>query len=252
MESYGSSEGVISIRKEPGCPPAALGLPAPGQEVAILGPDGQVCPPVRRDDAGRLLNAGEAIGEIVNLRGADAFEGYYRNPDAELARLDGSTYRTGDLGFRDADGWFYFAGRDTDWLRVDSENFAAAPVEAVLGRFAPVVVAAVYAVPDARTGDRVMAALQLSAPFDPAAFAQFLRDSPDLGTKWAPRYVRLVEAMPVTGTNKVAKQSLRQQRWEAPAVWMRTVEFDYRVLTEEDRAAVAAEFTEHGRAHLLV
>lgn len=251
-ESYGSSEGTISISAGPGCPPGALGLPAPGQEVAILDRDGQLCPPARRDAAGRLLNADEAIGEIVNLRGAAAFEGYYRNPEAEQARLDGDVYRSGDLGFRDEDGWFYCAGRDTDWLRVDSENFAAAPVEAVLDRFPPVVVAAVYAVPDARTGDSVMAALQVTESFDPTAFSAFLRASPDLGTKWAPKYVRIIEAMPVTGTNKIAKQSLRTQRWEAPSVWIRIGDHDYRAMTDDDRTALSTEFTEHNRSHLLL
>lgn len=252
VESYGSSEGVIAISKLPGCPPDALGAPAPGQEVVILGADGQVCPPARRDSTGRLVNAAEAIGEIVSLRGAESFEGYYRNPEAEVSRLDGSMYRTGDLGFRDEDGWFYFAGRDTDWLRVDSENFAAAPVEAVLGRFEPVVVAAVYAVPDPRTGDSVMVALQLREPFDAAAFGQFLRASPDLGTKWAPRYVRVLDTVPVTGTNKVAKQSLRADRWDAPDVWIRVGDNDYRPMTDADRHRLSAEFAGHGRSHLLV
>jgi fatty-acyl-CoA synthase len=253
MENYGSSEGVISIRKQPGCPPGALGLPAPGQDVAVLGPDGRECPPARTDRHGRLVNADAAIGEIVNRTGAVAFEGYYRNAEAEQARIDGDAYRTGDLGYRDAAGWFWFAGRDTDWLRVDSENFAAAPVETILGRWAPVVLAAVYAVPDARTGDQVMAALELSAEFDPRAFADFLDAQPDLGTKWAPRFVRIVDKMPVTGTNKVAKLPLRRERWETADVWVRDgVQRSYRPLMDADRAALRAAFDEHGRTRLLV
>ena len=71
--------------------------------------------------------------------------------------------------------------------------------------------AAVYPVPDARTGDQVMAALELvpGAAFDPEAFAAVLAAAPDLGTKWAPRFVRVVAAMPLTGTNKVDKEPLR-------------------------------------------
>ena len=70
-------------------------------------------------------------------------------------------YWTGDLGYRDEAGFVYFAGRTDDWLRVDGENFAAAPVTRVLERHPDVVLAAVYAVPDPVTGDQVMAALQL-------------------------------------------------------------------------------------------
>ena len=58
-------------------------------------------------------------------------------------------------------GWFYFAGRDFEWLRVDGENFAAAPIERILARHPDVVLAAVYAVPDEEVGDQVMAALEL-------------------------------------------------------------------------------------------
>ena len=85
-------------------------------------------------------------------------------------------YWSGDLGYVDADGWLWFAGRDYDWLRVDGENFAAAPVERILGRFPGVVLGAVYAVPAADVGDEVMVALQLEpgAAFDPRAFDAFL------------------------------------------------------------------------------
>ena len=71
-------------------------------------------------------------------------------------------YWTGDLGYVDADGFFYFAGRTGDWLRVDSENFAAGPVEAIISRNPDVAVAAVYPVPDTASGagDQLMVALE--------------------------------------------------------------------------------------------
>ncbi len=113
-------------------------------------------------------------------------------------------YWTGDLGYCDEAGYLYFAGRTDDWLRVDGENFAAAPVTRILERHPDVVLAAVYAVPDPVTGDQVMAALQLreSAEFDPEAFAMFLADQPDLGTKWAPRYVRICEELADDGNRE--------------------------------------------------
>ena len=74
--------------------------------------------------------------------------------------------------YRDEDGFFYFAGRNADWIRVDGENFAAAPVERILLRWEPVVLPAVYGVPDPELGDRVMAAIQLlpGVEFDPDVF----------------------------------------------------------------------------------
>jgi fatty-acyl-CoA synthase len=87
-----------------------------------------------------------------------------------------------------------------------------------------VVLAAVYAVPDPVAGDQVMAALQLrpGAALDPRGLADFLADQGDLGTKWAPRFVRISPDLPTTATNKVLKRVLRAERWNTvEAVWWR-------------------------------
>ncbi|MFG1999789.1 AMP-binding protein [Spirillospora sp. NPDC048911] len=253
IEGYGSSEGAISLQKTPETPPDALGLPQQGIEVAILDPEtGAECPRARFDDHNGLLNP-EAIGEIVGLNVASAFEGYYKNPEADGERVRDGKYWSGDLGYRDEKGFFYFAGRGADRLRVDSENFAAAPVERILSRWPAVVMCAVYPVPDPRTGDQVMAALELHAPFDPGAFAAFLAAQPDLGTKWAPRFVRVVPAMPLTATGKVDKRPLRRDRWEADdPIWHRPGRaLTYEPLNPDRAAALRAEFASHGRTHIL-
>jgi len=253
VESYGSSEGVCSIRRTPDTPPGALGLPPPGQVVEVRGPDGAECPPARFDDNGRLLNADEAIGEIVAVGARPQFEGYWNNPDAEAEKLRGDDVWTGDLAYRDEAGWFWFAGRTSDWLRVSSENFAAAPVERILSRFTGVAVAAVYPVPDPRTGDRVMATLQLEpgASFDAVSFATFLDTQPDLGTPWRPSFVRVTEDLPVTATRKVDKPALRRLGWDGPEpVWER-VDGRYVPLDGVRRAELREELAAHGRAALL-
>jgi steroid-22-oyl-CoA synthetase len=188
------------------------------------------------------------------MNAAAAFEDYYDNPEADRRRIRDGRYWSGDLGYRDAAGFFYFAGRDADWLRVDSENFAAAPVERILSRWPAVVMCAVYPVPDPRTGDQVMAALELDGAFDEAAFAAFLAAQADLGTKWAPRFVRPVRRMPLTATSKVHKGPLRREGWEcADAVWWRPGRaLAHRPLTAGDTAALRAEFAAHGRSHLLL
>ncbi|HUO48398.1 MAG TPA: hypothetical protein VMU09_06155, partial [Acidimicrobiales bacterium] len=178
--------------------------------------------------------------------------------EADAQRMRDGMYWTGDLGYRDADGYFYFAGRADDWLRVDGENFAAAPVERVLGRFSGAVSVAVYPVPDPRTGDQVMAALELvpGTGFDPGAFAEFLLGEPDLGTKWAPRFVRIVDHLPVTGTNKMDKRPLRHEGWDPAGLvgmfWREgRVEEGYRPLTPEDVAGLRREFEGNGRGSFL-
>jgi fatty-acyl-CoA synthase len=259
VEGYGSSEGAIAMSQGPETPRHALGKPLPDMDVAVIDPiTGIECARARFDGAGRLLNAGEAIGEIAARDGVARFEGYYANDEADAERTRAGWFWSGDLGYRDEEGFFYFAGRPADWLRVDGENFAAAPVERVLGRFAGAIAVAVYAVPDPRTGDEVMAALELvpGTAFDPVAFTAFLAGEPDLGTKWAPRFVRVVEHLPITGTNKVDKAPLRAAGWEPAghdALWWRPARLHggYRLFTADDGAARRREFEHNGRASFL-
>jgi fatty-acyl-CoA synthase len=251
VEGYGMSEGGTNIVRVPDMPDGALGVPGNDTTIVVHPETGDECPRARFDDAGKLLNGDEAIGEIVNTAGAAGFEGYYNNPDAEAERTRKGWYWTGDLGYRDEAGFFYFAGRSDDWLRVDSENFAAAPVERILFRVPDVVMAAVYAAPDPQGGDQVMAALELrpGVAFDPEAFARFLGEQPDLGTKWAPRYLRIVESMPLTGTNKVFKPPLRREGWHTddPLWWRPGRELVYEPLGAEERERLDKELEAHGR-----
>ncbi|MFD0899699.1 AMP-binding protein [Actinomadura sediminis] len=214
IDAYGSSEGEIRIGRVPGTPPGSLGVAEEG--VIVVDPETlRECPRAEFDEHGRLTNAADAVGEIVDTRGAARFEGYYRNPEATAKRVRNGWVWSGDLAYRDADGYWYFAGRGDDWLRVDGENFAAAPLERLLARFDAFADVAVYAVPDERVGDQVMAAVTLAPGrrFDPEAFAAFLAGQPDLGTKQAPRYVRVLAELPRTPTNKVVKRPLRDAAW---------------------------------------
>ncbi|MGD9704682.1 MAG: AMP-binding protein [Acidimicrobiia bacterium] len=258
VEGYGSSESVVVIMRTPDTPEHALGRARTdnGADVAVIDPDScDECPPARFDEHGALINGSVAIGELVNRAGGGLFEGYYNNREATEDRLRNGWYWTGDLAYRDADGFFYFAGRSADWLRVDSENFAAAPVERILHRFPGAVMVAVYAVPDPRTGDQVMAAVEMApeVPFDPGAFDDFLVAQRDLGTKWAPAFVRVVSSMPLTANNKVHKPPLRAEGWACDdAVWWRPDRGErLRRMTADDRSALSGRFAQHGRRYLL-
>ncbi|CAB4735343.1 unannotated protein [freshwater metagenome] len=162
------------------------------------------------DDNGALANADAAVGELVNTQGAGYFQGYYNDPAANDERLRHGMYWSGDLAYRDADGWIYLAGRTADWMRVDGENLAAAPIERILQRLPALNRVAVYAVPDARVGDQVMAAVVLrdGEKVTAAEFEAFLAAQPDLSPKAWPRYVRFNTDLPSTATNKVLKREL--------------------------------------------
>jgi fatty-acyl-CoA synthase len=196
VDGFGSSEGGVAIARTPDTPPGALGPLTP--EVDIVDVDtGLPCPP-------------GVVGELVNPTGRGWFRGYYNNTEAEAQRMAGGVYHTGDLAYRDAEGFAYFAGRLGDWMRVDGENLGTAPIERVLMRFPDVVEAVVYPIPDPAVGDQVMAALLLAdgTEFSVDTFTEFLHAQEDLGPKQWPRFVRLATTLPRTETFKVIKRQL--------------------------------------------
>lgn len=223
-DSYGATEGLIIIRRSAEMPTMALGKggegvhvfdPETGMETedAQIGPDGQV------------KNEEQAVGELVQVNPKLSFEGYYKNPEAEKARLRDGIFWSGDLAYRDGDGWIYFVGRNNDWIRVDGENFLARSVERIIDQHRAVRASAAYAVPDSTVGDRVMIAVELHEGdiFDPVEFDLFLDDHPDLSRKWRPSFVRLMDSLPVVASLKVDKRALRRQAWECDdPIWWRS------------------------------
>jgi fatty-acyl-CoA synthase len=208
-DGFGSTENAVIITREDGCPEGSLGKGFPG--VAIYDPDTlQECEVAEFDEAGDLVNREAAVGELVNTNGGGLFRGYYKDAGATDHRLRHGMYWSGDLAYRDADGWIYFAGRTADWMRVDGENLAAAPIERVLTRLSSVSRVAVYPVPDESVGDQVMASLVLrdGSTLRPEAFEEFLGGQPDLSPKGWPRYVWIADDLPSTATNKILKREL--------------------------------------------
>ena len=135
-DGFGPTENAVIITREDGCPPGSLGRGFPG--VAIYDPGTlRECDVAEFDGSGNLLNRDSAVGELVNTSGGGLFRGYYKDARATDPRLRHGMYWSGDLAYRDAEGWIYFAGRTADWMRVDGENLAAAPIERVGARFAP-------------------------------------------------------------------------------------------------------------------
>lgn len=223
VDGFGSTEGGIAISSTPDAPAGALGRLPEGVE--ILDPDtGRSCPPAVFDEHGRVVNAAAATGELVNVRGAGLFDGYYKNPEADAERMRDGRYHSGDLAYRDEDGFVYFAGRTSGWLRVDGENLGVAPIERVLSRYERIAQVVVYGVPDPHGGDRVMVALVPATghEFDPVDFARFLDSQPDLGPKQFPTMIRVCRTFPRTATFKIMTRSLAAQQWHCPdPVWVR-------------------------------
>jgi len=253
IDAYGATEGGVAVDRDAEERAGALGKVVPA--VKVVDEEGKERPRARFDGDGRLLNADECVGEIVNTAGAGPFEGYYNNAEANERTLRFGWYWTGDLGYLDDDGYLYFAGRNADWLRVDGENFPAGPIESALSQHPDVVLASVYGVPDDQAGDQVMAGLVLrdGAAFDPTAFATWIDAQDGIGPKWRPRYVRILRDPPTTGTNKIVKRSLVHQKWRSDqvggdAVYVRgRGEPAYRAFTTDDERDLHASFVRYKR-----
>ncbi len=209
VDSFGSSEFAVVVMREDGTPPGSIGRGYPGVSVYHAETVTE-CAPAVFDEHGALANVDEAVGELVNTYGVGGFTGYYNDQGATEERMRHGMYWSGDLAYRDAEGWIYLAGRTADWMRVDGENLAAGPIERILQRLPEISHVAVYAVPDERVGDQVMAAIVLyeAVALSPKRFEEFLASQPDLSPKAWPRYVRINAALPQTATNKILKRTL--------------------------------------------
>jgi fatty-acyl-CoA synthase len=253
IDVFGSTEGGIALDRTGARPPSSVGRLREG--IKVVDEEGLEVPRAVFDADGGLTNADRSVGEIVNMLGVGPFEGYYRNDDAMRRTTRNGWYWSGDLGYVDQDGWVYFAGRTSDWLRVDGENFPTTPIEAIIARHPDLILASVYGVPEPDSGDQVMCALVLrdGAAFDGATFAKWLDDQPDLSPKWRPRYVRLSTALPTTPTNKVLGRTLVHQKFRADRVdgdplYIRERGSDiYRPFTPQDELALREAFEANGR-----
>lgn len=223
-EGYGSSEGSGLVIRDTDAPPGALGRPAHADIVVVDPQTSEVKDVARLDDSAQVMNPDDAVGEIVDRSGARRFEGYYKNDSADQDRLRGGWYWTGDLGFIDTQGFLHFAGRRGDWIRVGGENISALSVERAVRRFPGVITAAAYAVPDPKSGDQIMAAVETEHPlaFDVSSLAEYLADQPGLGSKSVPKFVRVSAGLPTTGSNKVIKTQLATEAWNCadPVYWL--------------------------------
>jgi crotonobetaine/carnitine-CoA ligase len=139
-----------------------------------------------------------------------AMLGYYRDPEQTKAAFRDGWFLTGDLAWRDADGYFWFVARKKDIIRKRGENISGAELDRVVESHPDVLQAAAIAVPDALGEDEILIAVvtRPGARLTARAVADWCRER--LAAIKVPRYVAFVDALPQTPTHRVAKYRLRQ------------------------------------------
>lgn len=176
--------------------PSSVGPCLPGVDMEI------------RDDHGRELPRGE-IGEIC-VKGPSVMRGYWNRPEDTAAAFFGAWFRTGDLGYEDADGYFFIVDRKKDMIIVNGMNVYPRVIEEVLYAYAPVREAAVVGQPDPRHGEIPVAyvALKDGAVATPDAIRAHCREH--LGLHEVPRRVVIVAELPKNAAGKILKRELRR------------------------------------------
>lgn len=211
LDVYGLTEtGPITFNTFEQCRAGSMGVPVPWYEVRILDEDDLEVP------------VGET-GEICirPARPNVMMAGYWNNDSATLKSIRNLWFHTGDHGYRDDDGFFFFKARETDSIRRRGENVSAWEVERVLALHEEVLESAVYGVPSALGGQEVMAAIVLKpgSTLSPEAILDFCTER--MAHFAVPRYLRFVDALPKSHAQRILKQELKAEGVEADGVWDR-------------------------------
>ena len=155
----------------------------------------------------RIAPAGEE-GEIVALASSDeAFEGYWRRPDADEKSLRDGWYFTGDTGYFDTDGDLFVTGRVDDMIITGGENVSPVEIESCLSKHPAVLEVAVAGLPDERWGKVVTAFVQRNGDVTEDELDAFCRAS-GLANFKRPRRIVFVRAIPKSPVGKLLRRNL--------------------------------------------
>jgi 2-furoate---CoA ligase len=206
VNHYGSSEiYTFTIDQDAPRKPGSAGRAGFNARIRVVKLDARSA-----DDVGP---AGEEGQIIADLAGDEAFEGYWKRPDADAKSLRDGWYFTGDTGFLDADGDLYVTGRVDDMIISGGENISPVDIESVLSLHPAVDEVAVAGLPDERWGRRVVAFVKLKADVDAAALDAHCRGStlPDFKR---PREYVFVREVPKSPVGKILRRKLVAGEYE--------------------------------------
>src|SRR6185312_4926003 len=200
IEGYGLSEASPVVAKNPldgTHKPGSVGVPIPNVEMSIQDDEGQVLPPGQ-------------VGEIC-VRGGNVMMGYWNQLEETAKAFRDDWLLTGDLGYRDKDGYYYITDRKKDMLLVNGNNVYPREIEEVIYQFPNVKEAAVVGQPDPRRGEQAIAFVvpNENTTIDSDTLLKFIRSK--LADYKVPRQIILAPALPRNATGKILKTELRKQ-----------------------------------------
>ncbi|MFJ4654619.1 long-chain fatty acid--CoA ligase [Nocardia sp. NPDC088792] len=196
LEGYGLSETspIASFNLRDSRKPGSVGMPVAGVEMRVLDEDGTDV-------------AEEAVGEIV-IRGKNVMKGYWGKPEATAASIKQGWFHSGDLGYRDEDGFYFIVDRKKDMIIRGGYNVYPREVEEVLHEHPAIAEAAVLGTPHAEWGEEVCAVVSLKpgATAAPEEIREFVKAR--IAAYKYPRIVQVVAALPKGPTGKILKREI--------------------------------------------
>ncbi len=209
MEGYGQTESVVSIATFPWMnpKPGSMGIPNPIYDIAIIHPEGRVC-----EDG----ETGEIVIRTDKKIPPGLFRGYYREEERTLSVWNNGLYHTGDLAWRDEDGYFWFVGRLDDVIKSSGYRIGPFEVESTLMEHPAVVECAVTAAPDEIRGQIVKATIVLAPDYRPGSevLAKEIQEHVKNSTapyKY-PRIIEFVNELPKTISGKIRRVEIRENQ----------------------------------------
>jgi long-chain acyl-CoA synthetase len=198
LEGYGLSEtSPVASFSQPGAEarPGSIGVPIWGVEMKLI------------DESWNTVEAADEIGEIA-IRGPNIMRGYYNRPEATAEVMKDGWFRSGDLGRRDKDGWYYIVDRAKDMIIRGGFNVYPREIEEVLMTHEAVSLAAVIGVPHPQHGEEIKAYIirNKGATVTEADMVAWGREQ--MAAYKYPRMVTFVESLPMTATGKLLKREL--------------------------------------------
>jgi long-chain acyl-CoA synthetase len=140
--------------------------------------------------------------------------GYWHNPEGTDGAFRHGMFRTGDIGYRDADGYFYILARSKDMIVTGGENVYSGEVEAVLYEHPAIREAAVFGIPDSKWGEVVMACIVLKPGAALSVDQLIAHCRRSLASYKIPRRIEISDLeLPKTGSGKILKRALRERFW---------------------------------------
>ena len=207
MEGYGQTECTVALATYPWMTPkpGSMGKPSPGYDIDIVDESGNSC---------EIGNEGEIVIYTGKRKPVGMFRGYYRDDELTKKVWSDGVYRTGDMAWRDEDGYYWFVGRADDIIKSSGYRIGPFEVESALIEHPAVLECAVTAVPDPDRGQVVKATIVLSKNYTPGD--ELVKELQEHVKKVTapykyPRIVEFVTELPKTISGKIRRVQIREK-----------------------------------------